>query len=131
MDAFWPGPLTILLPKTAAVPDEVTCGQPTVGVRWPSHPIALGLITAAGVPIAAPSANLSGRPSPTRASHVLADLSGIIPCVVDGGACDVGVESTVVDVNRSCVAPPAPPATHLAHLSLPGLLSCLDQVESP
>jgi hypothetical protein len=103
MNAFWPGPLTILFPKTSNVPDEVTCGQPTVAVRMPSHPIASQLITSAGVPIAAPSANLSGRPSPTRASHVLADLNGIIPCVVDGGACDVGVESTVVDVNRSFV----------------------------
>ncbi|KNC53085.1 Sua5/YciO/YrdC/YwlC family protein [Thecamonas trahens ATCC 50062] len=100
MTAFWPGPLTLLLPKSAAVPDEVTAGHPTVGVRMPSHSVARALIAAAGVPLAAPSANLSGRPSPTTAGHVLTDLGGRIPWVVDGGSCDFGLESTVVDPLR-------------------------------
>lgn len=75
MDAFWPGPLTLLFPKSSRVPDEVSAGQPTVAVRMPVHPIALHLISLSGRPIAAPSANLSGRPSPTTAEHVLHDLT--------------------------------------------------------
>lgn len=93
---FWPGPLTIILPKSALIPDEVSAGQATVAVRFPSHPVARAVIDAAGVPLAAPSANLSGSPSPTEAQHVLADLDGRIDAVLDGGACDVGVESTVI-----------------------------------
>lgn len=100
MDAFWPGPLTLLLPKQSVVPEAVTCGQPTVAIRMPSHPVAHKLIHLANRPIAAPSANLSGRPSPTTAQHVFTDLNGRLPCILDGGACDVGLESTVVDVNR-------------------------------
>lgn len=93
---FWPGPLTIILPKSELIPDEVSAGLPTVAVRFPSHPVARALIQAAGLPLAAPSANLSGHPSPTTAEHVMNDLSGKIEAVLDGGACGVGVESTVV-----------------------------------
>lgn len=96
--AFWPGPLTIILPKADCIPDEVSAGLDTVGIRLPSHPVARQLIRAAGVPLAAPSANLSGRPSTTTAGHVLADLGGLIPAVVEGGPCMVGVESTVVSL---------------------------------
>lgn len=91
---FWPGPLTIVLPKRRAVPDAVTAGLPTVAVRVPDHPVALALIEAAGVPVAAPSANRSGRPSPTRAPHVAADFPALL--VLDGGAAHHGLESTVV-----------------------------------
>ncbi|KAL6049815.1 Threonylcarbamoyl-AMP synthase [Balamuthia mandrillaris] len=97
---FWPGPLTILFPKKECVPDQVTAGLATVAVRMPSHPIARKLIELGGMPLAAPSANSSGRPSPTSASHVLADLHGRIPCIIDGGDAAVGVESTVVDVSN-------------------------------
>jgi L-threonylcarbamoyladenylate synthase len=94
--AFWPGPLTLLLPRTAAVPDAVTAGRPLVGVRMPGHPVALELIRRAGVPIAAPSANRFGHTSPTSAAHVLEDLDGRIDAVLDGGPTTVGVESTVI-----------------------------------
>ncbi len=96
--AFWPGPLTIVLKKKDCVPDEVTAGLPNVAVRFPSHPVAHEIIKAAGVPLAAPSANKSGSPSPTCAAHVLSDLDGKIDAVVDGGECGVGVESTVVSL---------------------------------
>lgn len=98
LDAFWPGPLTLILPKQQTVADLVTAGLETVGVRMPDHPVALGLIQAAGVPIAAPSANLSGKPSPTTAGHVRVDLDGKIAAIVDGGPTGVGVESTVIDM---------------------------------
>lgn len=98
MERFWPGPLTLVLPKRPEVPDIVTCGLATVGVRMPSHPVALALIRAAGTPLAAPSANLSGRPSPTTAEHVLEDLGNRIDLVIDGGETGVGLESTVVDL---------------------------------
>ncbi len=97
-DAFWPGPLTMVLPKSAIVPAEVSAGLDTVAIRMPSHPAALLLIERAGVPVAAPSANRSGRPSPTQAAHVLEDMDGRIAMVLDGGPCQVGLESTVVDV---------------------------------
>jgi L-threonylcarbamoyladenylate synthase len=97
-DAFWPGPLTMVLPKSNLVPSEVTAGLDTVAIRMPSHPAALELIERAGVPVAAPSANRSGRPSPTRAEHVLEDMDGRIDMVLDGGPCQVGLESTVVDM---------------------------------
>lgn len=99
MRSFWPGPLSLVLPRSAVLPREVSAGLPTVAVRMPAHPQALGLIRAAGVPIAAPSANLSGRPSPTRPLHVLQDLAGRIDAVLDGGPCPLGVESTVLDLN--------------------------------
>lgn len=95
-ERFWPGPLTIILPKSDSIPDEVSAGLDTVAVRFPSHPVARALITATGLPLAAPSANLSGQPSPTSAAHVMNDLAGKIEAVLDGGACGVGVESTVV-----------------------------------
>lgn len=95
---FWPGPLTLLFPKHAqAIPTIITANQPTVAIRMPSHPVARALIAVAGVPLAAPSANSSGKPSPTRAEHVLHDLNGKINIILDGGPCDVGLESTVVD----------------------------------
>jgi L-threonylcarbamoyladenylate synthase len=98
---FWPGPLTLVLPKGDPVPLEVTAGLQTVGVRVPSHPVAQELLQAAGLPIAAPSANLFGRPSPTRAAHVLEDLDGRIDAVLDGGPTLVGVESTIVDLSTA------------------------------
>jgi L-threonylcarbamoyladenylate synthase len=97
MEAFWPGPLTLLLPRTRAVPDVVTAGRPLVGVRMPSHPVALELIRRAGIPLAAPSANRFGHISPTTAEHVLHDLDGRIDAVVDAGPTEHGVESTVLD----------------------------------
>jgi L-threonylcarbamoyladenylate synthase len=101
MRAFWPGPLTLLLPRSAAVPDIVTAGRPLVGVRMPGHPVALEVIRLAGVPIAAPSANRFGHTSPTTAEHVLDDLDGRIDAVVDAGPTAFGVESTVLDANVS------------------------------
>ncbi|OPH51308.1 threonylcarbamoyl-AMP synthase [Paenibacillus ferrarius] len=99
MDAFWPGPLTLVLPvQTGGISSLVTAGLATVGVRIPDHPVALELLREAGLPIAAPSANSSGRPSPTLASHVRDDLDGRIGGIVDGGATGVGVESTVIQL---------------------------------
>lgn len=94
--AYWPGPMTMVLEKSALIPDEVSTGLPTVGIRFPSHPVAQALITAAGVPVAAPSANRSGLPSTTTAEHVMRDMDGKIDAVLDGGTCGVGVESTIV-----------------------------------
>ena len=96
--ALWPGPLTMVLPRGARVADAVCAGLDTAAIRMPSHPVALAVIRAAGVPLAAPSANLSGSPSPTTAADVLADMDGRIPLILDGGACSVGVESTVVSL---------------------------------
>lgn len=101
MDAFWPGPLTLLLPRTSAVPDAVTAGRPLVGVRMPSHPVALELIRRAAVPVAAPSANRFGHVSPTTAEHVLDDLNGRIDAVLDAGPAARGVESTVLDPSQT------------------------------
>ena len=95
---FWPGPLTMILPKADCIPDEVSAGLDTVGIRLPSHPVAQELIREAGVPLAAPSANTSGRPSTTTSSHVMEDLGGKIPAILEGGPCTVGVESTVVSL---------------------------------
>ena len=96
MDTFWPGPLTLIYYRSAIVPDEVTAGLDTVAVRMPDSEAARALIAASGVPIAAPSANLSGKPSPTTAEHVLQDMDGRIPLILDGGPCRYGVESTVL-----------------------------------
>jgi L-threonylcarbamoyladenylate synthase len=96
--SFWPGPLTLVLDRAAAVPLITTGGLDTVAVRVPAHPVAQGLIRAAGRPLAAPSANRSGRPSPTRAPHVLEDLGGRIELILDGGSTSVGLESTVLDM---------------------------------
>ena len=100
MDAFWPGPLTLLFPRTERVPDEVTAGLPTVAVRMPSMACTRNLLRACGLPIAAPSANRSGRPSPTTAAHVAEDMDGRIPLILDGGPCQVGLESTVLDLTH-------------------------------
>ena len=102
-DRFWPGPLTIVVPKNPAVPDEITAGGPTVAVRCPNHPVVLALLRAAGVPLAAPSANRSTEISPTRAEHVLKSLGGRIDMILDGGPSSGGIESTVVDVTRPVV----------------------------
>jgi L-threonylcarbamoyladenylate synthase len=142
---FWPGPLTIVLRRASAVPLEVTAGLDTVAVRIPAHPIARALINAAGVPVAAPSANLFSRPSPTRAAHVLEDLDGRIDMVIDGGATTVGVESTVIDLTTSppgilrpgaitlemirgllpdvCLRPSRTDESHSGGMKSPGLLS--------
>jgi L-threonylcarbamoyladenylate synthase len=101
IQAFWPGPLTLLLPRSPAVPGAVTAGRPLVGVRMPDHPVALELIRRAGVPVAAPSANLFGHISPTTAGHVLHDLDGRIDAVLDAGPTAHGVESTVLDPCQS------------------------------
>ena len=97
-DAFWPGPLTMVLPRSEKIPDEVTAGGNTVAVRMPSHPMARAIIEACGLPLAAPSANRSGSPSPTTAAHVMNDMLGLIPAVFDGGTSEVGLESTVVSL---------------------------------
>lgn len=99
--AFWPGPLTLLLPRSAAVPDAVTAGRPLVGIRMPAHPAASQLILEAGIPVAAPSANLFGHISPTQAAHVLDDLDGSIDAILDAGPTRHGVESTVIDPCQS------------------------------
>ena len=97
-DAFWPGPLTMVLPKRDCIPMVTSGGLDTVAVRMPSHPAALALIREGGGYIAAPSANRSGRPSPTTAMHVLEDMDGRVPLILDGGPCEVGLESTVIDM---------------------------------
>lgn len=99
--AFSPGPLTIVYRKKPCIPDIVTGGLQTVGIRIPSHPVALALLREADVPVCAPSANLSTKPSPTTARHVLQDMDGRIPAVLDGGPCQVGIESTVIDVTTT------------------------------
>lgn len=98
MDTFWPGPLSIVYEKSDRVPDEVTAGLPTVAVRMPDHKTALAFLREAEVPVAAPSANASGRPSPTTAKHVLDDLDGKVDAILDGGPCRVGLESTVLSL---------------------------------
>jgi len=98
--AFWPGPLTMIVPKPDSIPSEVSAGLSTIGVRCPSHPDARAIIRASGVPLAAPSANRSGRPSPTDFEHVREDLDGRVDAILDGGVCTVGVESTVVDMTE-------------------------------
>ena len=100
---FWPGPLTMILKRRSVVPDVVTAGLDTVGMRCPAHPVCRAILTAAGVPVAAPSGNTSGRPSPTNMADMLEDMDGKIEGIVDGGPCSVGVESTIVDLT---VTPP-------------------------
>ena len=96
--AYWPGPLTMILPHAPCIPDEVNAGLATVAVRFPAHPVARDLIRLTGRPLAAPSANRSGKPSTTTAAHVLHDMDGRIEAILDGGPCEVGVESTIVDL---------------------------------
>lgn len=103
MARFWPGPLTLLLPRTSVIPNLVTAGRALVGVRIPSHPVARALLRAAGVPVAAPSANRFGHISPVTAAHVLADLDGRIDAVLDGGSTEIGLESTVAEVQDGTV----------------------------
>jgi L-threonylcarbamoyladenylate synthase len=98
-NAFWPGPLTLVLPRSQEIRDVVTAAGPTVGVRWPSHPFIQAVILACGFPLAAPSANPSNQLSPTSAEHVWKSLGDKIPLIVDGGQCQVGIESTVLDVS--------------------------------
>lgn len=98
MERFWPGPLTLIFEKSEIVPHEISAGLPTVAIRMPSHPIARRLIEESGLPIAAPSANISGKPSPTKADHVIKDMLGKVDAIIAGGDCNVGVESTVLDM---------------------------------
>jgi len=99
-DAFWPGPLTMIVDKNEKVPYETTGGMDTVAIRMPDHPVALELIRQSGCLIAAPSANTSGRPSPTLAEHVAEDLGGRIPMILDGGEVGIGIESTIIDLTE-------------------------------
>jgi L-threonylcarbamoyladenylate synthase len=101
MERFWPGPLTLVMEKAKGVPDITTGGLDTVAIRMPAHPVALSLISLSGAPIAAPSANASGKPSPTTAKHVIDDMFGKIDAIIDGGPADVGVESTVLDITKN------------------------------
>lgn len=96
--AFWPGPLTVIVPRSHQIPDVVTAGGDTVAIRWPQHPFMQAVIRECGFPLAAPSANLSNQLSPTSAHHVQGQLGDVLGCIVDGGQCQVGIESTVVDV---------------------------------
>lgn len=98
---FWPGPLTMVLRRDPAVPDEVTAGLDTVGMRCPAHELCRAVIEAAGVPVAAPSGNTSGRPSPTSVADMLEDMNGKIDAILDGGSCQVGVESTIIDMTAA------------------------------
>ncbi len=123
-EKFWPGPLTIILPKSDKVPLCVTGGLDTVAVRCPAHPIANMLIKVTGLPLAAPSANLSGKPSPTKAEHVFKDMNGRIPLVIDGGACQEGVESTVITL-----ATPVPKLLRPGNITLKQLKSVLGEVQ--
>jgi L-threonylcarbamoyladenylate synthase len=125
--AFWPGPLTLVLPRSEVIPDVVTAGGRTVGVRWPSHPFIQAVIGACGFPLAAPSANLSNRVSATMAEHVLGSLGGRIPLVIDGGMCQVGIESTVLDL---AVAPPRVLRPGMIHVeSLVAVVGRVDTVD--
>ncbi len=99
-DVFWPGPLTLVLKKSNLVPDEITAGLQSVAVRIPQSEVALSLIEKSGVPIAAPSANISGKPSPTTLEHVISDMTGRVDAIIEGGSCEVGIESTVLDLTN-------------------------------
>src|SRR5258708_2132264 len=123
---FWPGPLTLVLPRAAGIPASVAAGGATVGVRVPRHPVALALLRAVGVPVAAPSANRFMHTSPTTAAHVLADLDGRIDCVLDGGPCEVGVESTVLDLTSD-----PPRVLRPGGVTLEALREGLPEVEGP
>lgn len=101
MDTFWPGPITLVMDKSRIIPYVITAGLDTVAIRMPSHPVALCLIERCGLPLAAPSANTSGKPSPTDARHVIDDLYGKVDVIIDAGRCDVGLESTVLDITGS------------------------------
>jgi len=113
---FWPGPLTLVMRRSSQVPDEVTAGLDTVAIRVPAHPVAAALLIAAAIPVAAPSANLFSRPSPTQASHVLEDLHGRIDLIIDGGATMLGIESTVIDLSTETPTILRPGATTIEML---------------
>lgn len=123
-EKFWPGPLTMILPKSERVPMETTGNLNTVAVRMPSHPIARQIIHACGFPLAAPSANLSGSPSPTTAEHVLNDMNGRIPLIINGGECEIGVESTVISVSEDRVRVLRP-----GGITVSMLRTCVENVE--
>ncbi len=130
---FWPGPLTLVVPKSAQVPDIISAGLPTVALRVPAHPVALELLRAANVPLAAPSANRSGALSPTRARHVLESLGEGL-WVLDGGACSVGIESTVVDVSSerpAILRPGGIPTREVESLVGPLVSPSIGEEESP
>jgi L-threonylcarbamoyladenylate synthase len=124
--AFWPGPLTIILPRSEKIPAIVTAGGETVGIRWPSHPFIQAVIRECDFPLAAPSANLSERVSPTNAEHVRQQLGGKIPLIVDGGQSQVGIESTVLDLT---VSPPRILRPGMIHTE--SLAAVCGQVQSP
>src|SRR6266852_9466233 len=126
IETFWPGPLTLILPRSPLVPTLVTAGLDTVAVRMPRHPVALALIRAAGTPIAAPSANRFMHVSPTTAQHALADLHGRVPLILDGGPCEVGVESTVLDLCST-----VPTILRPGGVSLEALRAVLPDVQLP
>ena len=119
--SFWPGPLTLVLPRAKNIPDVVTAGGETVGVRWPSHPFMQAVIRECGFPLAAPSANLSNQISPTNAEHVRAQLGGKIPLIVDGGQSQVGIESTVLDLTVTPARILRPGMIHAESLAAAGL----------
>lgn len=124
MNRFWPGPLTLLFKKSDLIPHDTTAGLPTVGLRMPDHPIALALIKQSGVPIAAPSANLSGKPSPTEATRCIEDLSGKVDCIIGGNASDVGLESTIVDCSTypPCVLRPGGISLEELRMVIPNII---------
>lgn len=123
MRAFWPGPLTLLLKKKPLIPAVTNAGLSSVAVRMPDHPVALRFLAACGLPVAAPSANRSGRPSPTTAQHVLYDMDGRIPLILDGGSCRVGLESTVLDLtgDRPAIVRPGGVTPEMLSAVLPGV----------
>ena len=125
--AFWPGPLTLVLPRAPRIPDVVTADGSTVGIRWPSHPFMQAVIRACGFPLAAPSANPSNQISPTNAEHVREHLGGEVPLIVDGGQAQIGIESTVIDIS---VSPPRLLRPGMIHaeslLAVTGKLDCAD-----
>ena len=124
--SFWPGPLTLVLSRAKNIPDVVTAGGETVGIRWPSHPFIQAVIRECGFPLAAPSANLSNQISPTNAAHVRAQLSGKISLIVDGGQSQVGIESTVLDLT---VSPPRVLRPGMIHVE--SLAAVCGEVQSP
>ncbi len=130
--AFWPGPLTLVLPRAGEIPDVVAAGGPTVGVRWPRHPFIQAVIRACGFPLAAPSANLASRLSPTTAEHVFAQLGRSIPLIVDGGPCAVGIESTVLDLTAHPARVLRPGMIHAQSLAaVVGEVQSADAASSP
>ena len=124
MEKFWPGPLTLIFNRTSKIPDRITGGLPTVAIRMPNHNIALDLIKHSELPIAAPSANTSGKPSPTNSSHVIHDLSGKIDMIIEGGSTGVGLESTVLDISGDI-----PTILRPGGITIEDLLTVLPKVE--